>query len=502
MSLFRGFLTNISWNVFGKVCIQVLLLAVSVLITRYLGKDRLGLYATILVIPAFIRLLNGLGLETVVNKKLPELQVLDPSLAQGRYALRRLLALRLISSLVVCLLLYLFLPSYFTLIHMPELVSYRPAILAYFLVITLNSLLSTVFMTYLKYKVTSVVESVSVLLNLGFLVVFVYLDWGIQGVLFAYILSTAVTIGIYGYLSLPYVVGETRESGWGDARQLAWISYVTGIFSFGLMTQSDVVLMNYFHVEPAQVGYYHLGMGMSNMLTFVLTGIGPLALSIFSETFTRESHAGLAKPWRQIVGFNFFLTAPIFVFAFLNAGQLLTFIYGGQFAPAGKVLAFYMVFALLNLALGGGFLTSALYVVQRSRAALRATIEGSILNILLDIVFIPYYQEMGAVAATGSAMVYIAVRQWLLLREKVEVQSTFGFVGKCFLFSLGAALPSLILPAMGWDYLVLNFLVFAGAFVFLLLWLKPLSEEHRGIIAGIQPRLGHWAKLFVRRQEI
>ncbi len=501
MSLFHGFLTNISWNVLGKICTQILLLAISILITRYLGKDQLGLYATILVIPAFIRLLNGFGLEMVLNKKLPELQVRDPSFGQARYVLRRLLTLRLISSLITCLLLYFFLPFYFALIHMPELLVYRPAILAYFLVITLNSLFSTLFMTCLKYKVTSAVENVSVLLNLGFLAAFIHLDWGIKGILYAYILSTALTIGIYGYLSVPYVVGETRKSEWGDSLQLARIAYIAGIFSFALMTQSDVVLMNYFHVEPARVGYYHLGMGLWGMLTFVLTGIGPLALSIFSETFTRESYAGLAKSWRQIVSFNFFCKAPVYVFAFLNARQLITLIYGGQFAPAGAVLSFYVIFSLIGMALGGGFLTSVLYVVQRSGMALRATVEGSILNIILDVVLIPHYQEMGAVAATGSAMVYIAIRQWFLLGEKVEVWFVFEFMGKCFLFSLGAALPSLILSAMGWDYLMLNFLIFAGSFVLLLLWLKPLSEEHRGIVARIQPRLGHWAKLFVRNPE-
>lgn len=498
MSVFRGFLTNISWNVIGKICVQALLLVVSILITRYLGKDRLGLYASILVIPAFIRLLNGFGLETLVNKKLAELQVRDPSLGQGRYALRRLLALRLTTSLVLCLLLYLLLPAYFTLIHMPELADYRLAILAYFLAITINSLLSTLFMTYLKYKVTSVVEIVSVMCNVVFLAAFISLDWGIKGVLFAYVLSTAATIGIYSYLSLPYIVGESKAVAWGDSFRLAWVSYVTGIFSFGLMTQSDVVLMNYFGVEPARVGYYHLGMGVSGMLTFVFTGIGPLALSIFSETFARESHMGLARSWRQIAGFNFFFTAPVYVFAFFNSAQLIAFIYGSQFVPAGGVMTFYLVFSLVNMVLGGGFLTSMLYVVQRSDIVLRISIEGSILNIFLDLVLIPYFNEMGAVAATGSAMVYMSARQWYALNATVDVQGSLPFIGRCFFFSLVAATPFLLLSAMGWDHLVLSFAVYALSLVLVLGWVKPLSEEHRTILSGIQPRLGDWARWFVR----
>jgi O-antigen/teichoic acid export membrane protein len=68
LSPFERFISNISWNVFGKVCVQILLFGVSILLTRYLGKERLGVYATLLVIPSFVRLLNQFGLETLINK--------------------------------------------------------------------------------------------------------------------------------------------------------------------------------------------------------------------------------------------------------------------------------------------------------------------------------------------------------------------------------------------------------------------------------------------------
>ncbi len=102
MSSFQRFISNISWNVFGKVCVQVLLFGISVLLARYLGKERLGIYATLLVIPTFVRLLNQFGLETLINKKIPELNVLDPSGRQGRYLIQRLLAIRGASSILFC----------------------------------------------------------------------------------------------------------------------------------------------------------------------------------------------------------------------------------------------------------------------------------------------------------------------------------------------------------------------------------------------------------------
>ena len=197
MSSFQRFISNISWNVLGKVCVQVLLFGISVLLARYLGKERLGVYATLLVIPTFVRLLNQFGLETLINKKIPELNVLDPSGRQARYLIQRLLAIRGASSILFCAFLYACLPYYMDFMGTPHLMEYRLVLIFYFLIISLNSLLSTLFMTRLQYKTVSMAETGCAFLNLTFLGLFIVLDYGIYGILYAYIISTGINIITY-----------------------------------------------------------------------------------------------------------------------------------------------------------------------------------------------------------------------------------------------------------------------------------------------------------------
>ena len=159
MSSFQQFISNISWNVFGKVCVQILLFGISVLLIRYLGKERLGVYATLLVIPSFVRLLNQLGLETLINKKLPELMVVDPTGRQGRYLVRKVLEIRAMTTIIFGAILYTGIPYYLSLINMPELIEYRFVLIAYFFIITLNSIFSTLFMTRLEYKTVTLSET-------------------------------------------------------------------------------------------------------------------------------------------------------------------------------------------------------------------------------------------------------------------------------------------------------------------------------------------------------
>ena len=44
---FQRFIQNASWNIAGKVFAQALFFVISILVSRYLGKEGLGLYATI-----------------------------------------------------------------------------------------------------------------------------------------------------------------------------------------------------------------------------------------------------------------------------------------------------------------------------------------------------------------------------------------------------------------------------------------------------------------------
>jgi len=445
LSSFHRFLTNIFWTIFGKFCVQITLFAISILITRTLGKERLGIYATLLVIPAFVRLLNQFGLETLINKKLPELNVEDPSGDQGRYLVRRLLMVRLVSSLAFCWLIYFLLPRYLDFIHLPELLDYRTALILYFLVITVESLLSTLFMTRLRYKIVSLVETSSALLNLAMLGIFIFLGYGIMGVLYAYILAVCLNIVAYLILSVKDLQGGSAVPELKEMPHLAWASYGISLLSFGLMTQSDILLMNYFHVETASIGYYHLVTGLGAMAGFVLTGVGPLALSIFAEVYKVESHSGLSRSWRQIVGFSAFLTIPIYVFIFFNAEALIAFVFGDQYLPAASLLAFYISLLGLSVVLGTNFTVSTLFVLHRRDTAMRTTVEGSVLNVGLNLILIPLYGVTGALAATGSVMVYMVLRQLWVIQKEMDIRPVFPVIGKGFLFSLAAMVPVLAL---------------------------------------------------------
>ncbi len=129
---------------------------------------------------------------------------------------------------------------------------------------------------------------------------------------------------------------------------------------------------------------------------------------------------------------------------------------------------------------------------------MRSTIEGSVLNVGLNLIFIPAYGVMGALGATGSVMVYMVLRQLWVIHKKMNIRPVFPVIGKGFLFSMAAIVPTLILSRFMETHLLWNGMVYLIAFFSLLGWQKPFTEDHRRLIANVYPRLDPWIRYFVR----
>jgi len=498
LTLLHRFITNAGWNIGGKAVVQLLYFFLSVLISRYLGEAGLGIYASLLVVPAFVRLFNSLGLEGMLNKKLPELNVQDPAGGQGRYLLIRVIGLRLFTTALMAFLLYEVLPVFAGWAHQPAFLQYRGALVWYFAAISVNSILGMVFMTLLRFKIVAVAEALNALLNVLLLGIFIALDAGIGGVLAAYILATFAQILLYLALARPWLTGPRTPTDLTEARRLAWTIYGISFLSVGLWTQSDVLLMNFFQVSPVRVGYYHLATSLGAMVIFVMAGVGQLAQSLYAESFAGDGARGLTRTWRLTIGFTAWVTVPLGVFAFTYAPELVTWIYGSVFEPVATVFRVVAFFVVLSAILGFDLNNFVLFVLHRRRTALLISLEGSLWNLALDVLWIPRFAELGAALATGSVMLYMVLRQLFALRDTLQVGAVLPLTGQSLATGLAALVPGVILEAWWEPHVLTQALVYGAGYLALLVLVKPLSPEWRPWVADLPPRLGRWAEALIR----
>ncbi|SVC59718.1 uncharacterized protein METZ01_LOCUS312572, partial [marine metagenome] len=246
--------------------------------------------------------------------------------------------------------------------------------------------------------------------------------------------------------------------------------------SFGLMTQSDVLMMSFFKVSVENIGLYHLASGLTATMVFLLSGVAPMALSLFSEEFEKDGTKGLGSLYCKIVGLSSYLTVPIYVFCIFNAEILINFIYGTSFKEAYVALIIFAAFSGIQTALGNNFSISTLYVIQKRNAAIRTTVEGSILNIVLNFFLIPAIGMLGAVIATGVTMVYMIARQLKIISKEMKITPVFPVIGQCFFYCLSASILPLISTIMGFNHLITNLILYLITLIVILIWVKPFSH--------------------------
>ncbi|QPJ61086.1 MAG: oligosaccharide flippase family protein [Candidatus Nitronauta litoralis] len=502
LTLLHRFITNAFWNVGGKIFVQMIYFALSILISRYLGAEGLGIYASILVVPAFVRLLNTLGLEGMLNKKLPELNVHDPTGSEGRALLKKVLAWRVVTTLIFASLLYGLLPAYADWAKVPEIIAYRPAIVLYFIAVTLNSMFGTLFMTLVRFRVVTIAESLNACFNLFLLVMFIMFDWGIWGILFAYILSTLAQLMFYIQLARPHISGPVKETPMEEVRSLAWTVYGINLLSIGLWTQSDIMLMNYFEVSRAGIGYYHLATSLGAMVVFALMGLGQLAQSLYSESYARDGAPGLSSTWQMTIAFCAWITAPVGVFAFCFAPEIVSGLFGTEFAPVANVFRIYVTYLLIAAILGSDLNNFALFVLHKRKTALLISFEGSVWNLILDVLWIPLYGETGAALATGSVMVYMVIRQLFAMRASVRSGALLYPLILVVLVSLTALIPGWLMFGPGIPALGFQILSFAMTFLLFTLWVKPLPPEVVDWAHTVSPKLAARVQWFVKIKKI
>ena len=211
-------------------------------------------------------------------------------------------------------------------------------------------------------------------------------------------------------------------------------------------------------------------------MVFLLAGVAPMALSLFSEEFEKGGIKGLGNLYCKIVGFSAYLTVPIYIFCIFNSEILINFIYGTSFKEAYLALIIFATFSGIQTALGNNFTIPILYVVQKRNAAIKTTVEGSILNIVLNFFLIPAIGMLGAVTATGVTMIYMIVRQLKIISKEMKIAPVFPVMGKCFFYCLLASTLPLILKIMELDHLIINLILYLTSLIIIIILVKPFSQ--------------------------
>jgi O-antigen/teichoic acid export membrane protein len=186
-------------------------------------------------------------------------------------------------------------------------------------------------------------------------------------------------------------------------------------------TQTGVVLLGAIGT-PEATGLYSVAQRGALLVAFPLAAVnaamGPTAARLWaSKDRARLQHLVTVSARAVLLG-----SLPIAIAFVLFGREIISLLFGAEFAAAEAPLAILCIGQLANAATGSvGVLLVMTGYQHRATAAMAA---GAVLNVVLGLVLIPVYAEVGAAIAATVSLIVSNVVMTLATRRKLGIDST------------------------------------------------------------------------------
>jgi O-antigen/teichoic acid export membrane protein len=403
MSLTRKVAYNTIVQIVGRVITTATSLVLVASLTRYLGVSGFGSYTTIFAYTAFLAVLADFGFFNVLVREIATKQREQEKVLSNIFSVRILFALAVYA---VGLIIAFFIGSYSIEIK------YGIAIItiAQFW-LTLNSTLVGVFQAHLRMDKAVITDVLGRIVTLIFVLLAISAKLSLLAIISAYIIGNLINLVLSVAIASQYI--KLRLS-WDYSywRYLAKITVPMGLLTIvgWVYFHADMVILSLLRDEY-EVGIYGASYKIMEILLALPAIFTGAIFPIFSRYFV-EKNKRLSSIFQQ--SFNFLVIAciPLAIIIFMLAKPIISFIAGGQFIaasapgllfwgqPATAVLTLQiLVFALVLSFISHLFRMAVIAIGEQGKLAI-STVVLMVINIVLNLVFVPRYSYLAAATIT------------------------------------------------------------------------------------------------------
>jgi O-antigen/teichoic acid export membrane protein len=460
MVVARKIAYNVLVSTVTKVLSTILALVAIGFITRYLGKEGFGNYATVLAFLSFFAAIADLGLYFIATREISR------EGADEEHILGNIFAIRLVSSAVV----FIASPLVVYFFDYPAEVK-RGIIIAAasFMFSSSYQILNGVFQKNLAMDKVAVSELVGKMTQVIFVIGAIKLKLGFDWIMVALLVNMMVNFGVIYFLIKKYITIKLQFDFvyWKGFLRESLPMGIAAVISF-VYFKMDTILLSVMK-SSAEVGIYNVAYKVLENITFFPAMIVGLVMPIMAKNIFSDRERFMDVSNKTLKVF-FLLIVPLIVGVSFLADDIIQLIGGSGFFEAGGVLRI-LVFALALIFFGQLFNT--ILIVGNLQKKLMWILGGvAIFNIGANLLFIPTYSYI----ASSYISVITEFLVVLLTGYVVIVEIKYLPQTKGFLKILGAGL---LMAVFLYVFKNLNFFLLAASssgIYFVCLWLLKAVE--------------------------
>lgn len=458
----------------GKFISTALGLVSLALMTRYLGQAGFGEYTAVINFLSFFAIIADLGLTLVT------VQMISLPGADEKKVLNNLFGLRLVSIILfmgLAPLVAIFLP-YSAVVKTGILIA-----AASFLFPALSQVLIGLFQKKLRMDKAVIAENISRLVLLVGIYLAIYYKQGLNGILWATVLSAAVNFFISYLLALKFIGLKPSFDKliWLETIKKSWPIAITIVLNL-LYLKTDTLILSLVK-SSEEVGLYGAAYRIIDVLStlpFMFAGIIlPLLTSYWFENKKDLFKSTLQRSFDLMAIFSL----PIISGAMILSRPIVVLVAGPEFAESGLILKI-LIFAILAIFLGCMF-AHAVVAIDKQKKMIKYYLFVSISSILLYLILIPKFSYIGAALITVYSELVIAFFSAYLVWRQTAFIPSFSKVTKAILASLVIGIALYLVPNhyyYNWTGLLVSLVLSSGLYFAILYSLNGITKNDLKIL--------------------
>lgn len=434
MSIANKIAKNFFISAFARIIGLILALFIAGLMTRYLGKEGFGYYATSMAFVFIFSIFSDLGIYSIVTRDISRPGANEGQLISHAFSLRFFWAALMftVCSVVVWLFPY------------PEIVKKAVLIQAVgFWFLSLSQVLMGVLQKYLRTDKSALADVASRILQLALVAILIYKDAGFLWIVSAMAAGSALNALIIYIGAKQHIKFSVRVSlsAWKNLLYASYPLAISGILTV-IYFKMDTIMLSLF--KPAEdVGIYGLSYKvLESVIVFpsILIGLVLPQLSFYVNT-NKDRFKLIAQKTLDVLLIG---VVPLVLGTIFLSTKIVTILGGLDFISASKPLNI-LIIATAFIFLGA-FYSNILIVINKQKLLALIYGAGAVFNVVANYFLIPRYSYMGAASTTLATELLVTILMIIASAKYLHYNFSFSRVWK---YLISAVAMSVVLLMLG-----------------------------------------------------
>lgn len=422
MRLIHAALSSATIQAFNRI----LTLALGILIARGLGADGYGVYSYSIAVMTLLMVVAEAGVPNLVMREAAASAALEQwGLLRG--------VLRSASQFVAATSTAIMLTGLLALWLLGDSIAQelRITFLIMLFVLPLSASANTIVFAIKGLEHVVLSQAVELLLRPIFLVaivssIFILVPQLRQPttVMIAQFIA-ALAVLILGAITLRKIVPRAAREAAPTYQRRAWLRSALPFTLIGgagiINTHTDIIMLGWFS-SSEEVGIYRVAAQGVTLVGFSLQVVNAIVAPQFSRLHAQRDVYRLQQIVTESARWVLLLAMPVALLLIIAGGTLLRGVFGLEFTSGHAPLAIMAVGQIVNSAFGSvGFL---LNMTGHEAVTARILWQTALLNIVLNLCFIPPLGMSGAAIATAVSLALWNLLLYRQVRRKLGINST------------------------------------------------------------------------------